>query len=72
MATFDTTRTTYGVATFANRVSAFAADLANSFSAWNDARVTSKALSNLTDRELADIGLDRGDIDSVARSTMIR
>ncbi len=33
---------------------------------WNDARVTRKALSRLTDRELADIGLTRGDIDSVA------
>lgn len=34
---------------------------------WNDARVTRKALSRLTDRELNDIGLVRGDIDDVAR-----
>ncbi|NIZ08940.1 DUF1127 domain-containing protein [Pseudooceanicola sp. HF7] len=34
---------------------------------WNDARLTRKALSRLTDRELNDIGLVRGDIDSVAR-----
>lgn len=33
---------------------------------WNDARVTRKALSRLTDRELNDIGLVRGDIDDVA------
>ncbi|WP_010139889.1 DUF1127 domain-containing protein [Oceanicola sp. S124] len=34
---------------------------------WNDARVTRKALSRLTDRELNDIGLVRGDIDEVSR-----
>lgn len=72
MASFDTTRTTYGVATAANRTFAFVADLALSVAAWNDARITNKALSNLTDRELADIGLVRGDIDSVARSHFIR
>nr|WP_246107319.1 DUF1127 domain-containing protein [Puniceibacterium confluentis] len=35
--------------------------------AWNDARVTRKSLSRLTDRELDDIGLTRSDIESVAR-----
>lgn len=29
---------------------------------WNDRRVTVKMLRSLTDRELADIGLERGDI----------
>lgn len=72
MAAFDTTRTTYGVASFANRTFALVADLANAIRAWNDARITSKALTGLTDRELADIGLERGDIDSIARSYMIR
>ena len=72
MAAFDATRTTYGVASFANRTFAFAADLANSVRAWNDARVTSKALTGLTDRELADIGLERGDIEGIARSYLIR
>lgn len=33
--------------------------------AWNDARVTRNALSKLSDRELDDIGLSRGDIDRV-------
>jgi uncharacterized protein YjiS (DUF1127 family) len=32
---------------------------------WNDARVTRKALSSLSDRELDDIGLCRGDIDRI-------
>ena len=34
--------------------------------AWNDARITRNALSRLTDRELADIGLSRGEIDRIA------
>lgn len=29
---------------------------------WNDRRATRKALSKLTDRELNDIGLTRGDV----------
>jgi uncharacterized protein YjiS (DUF1127 family) len=33
---------------------------------WNDARVTRKALSKLSDRELDDIGLCRGDIEEIA------
>ncbi len=72
MAAFYTPRTTYGVASFASRTVAFFADMAQSVQAWNDARITSNALAGLTDRELADIGLARGDIDSVARSTFIR
>ena len=31
-------------------------------SAWNEARITRNALSGLSDRELDDIGLSRGDI----------
>ncbi|WP_239520564.1 DUF1127 domain-containing protein [Pseudooceanicola aestuarii] len=34
---------------------------------WNDARVTRDALCRLTDHELYDIGLSRGDIDGVRR-----
>lgn len=34
---------------------------------WNDARLTRKALWNLSARELDDIGLTSGDIDRVAR-----
>jgi uncharacterized protein YjiS (DUF1127 family) len=35
--------------------------------AWNDARQTRSALERLSDHELADIGLCRGDIDTVAQ-----
>ena len=33
---------------------------------WNDMRVTRKVLNTLSDRELDDIGLMRGDIDNFA------
>ena len=36
-------------------------------STWNDARATRRELSRLSDRELDDIGLCRGDIERVAR-----
>ncbi|HKL06090.1 MAG TPA: DUF1127 domain-containing protein [Roseovarius sp.] len=35
--------------------------------AWNDIRRTRAALSQLTDRELEDIGLSRGDLRHVSR-----
>jgi uncharacterized protein YjiS (DUF1127 family) len=72
MATFNSTRTTYDIASFTNRAIAFVAEMAHAASAWNDARITNKALSKLTDRELTDIGLSRGDIEDVARSNFIR
>ena len=34
---------------------------------WNDRRVTRKALSKLSDRELDDIGLCRGDVEMIGR-----
>ncbi|MGR3468806.1 MAG: DUF1127 domain-containing protein [Shimia sp.] len=34
--------------------------------AWNDARVTRNALSQLSTHELSDIGLHRGEIEAVA------
>jgi len=35
---------------------------------WHDARATRRALHELSDRELDDIGLVRGDIDAVANA----
>lgn len=43
--------------------------LVSLLTAWNDTRVTRNSLSRLTDRELDDIGLCRGDIEKVARGT---
>ncbi len=34
---------------------------------WNDRRVTRNALSKLSDRELSDIGLCRGDVEWIGR-----
>lgn len=39
---------------------------------WNDARVTRKALSQLSARELDDIGLCYGDIDAIAEKSARR
>lgn len=36
-------------------------------SAWNDARVTRRELNSLSDHELKDIGMFRGDIERIAR-----
>jgi len=38
-----------------------------SFGAWNNARMTRNALGKLSDRELDDIGLCRGDIEMIGR-----
>lgn len=48
------------------------AELVGRINAWNDARVTRAALSRLTNRELDDLGLVRGDIDSIAAGTYTR
>ncbi len=39
---------------------------------WNDARTTRNALNSLSERELSDIGLSRGEIETVARGTFTR
>ena len=72
MATFDTTRTTYGATGLFGRFGAALNAFVAAVVAWNDKRVTRNALSQLSDRELEDIGLVRGDIDTVALSDQIR
>ena len=66
MAAFDTTHSAYGAAPVAGPISGFFTTLIASMVTWNDARVTRNTLSGLTDRELNDIGLVRGDIEDVA------
>lgn len=68
MAAFDTTRTTYGSHGLFGRIVGLVSDLTGMIASWNDARVTRNALAGLTDRELEDIGMVRGDIDAVASS----
>lgn len=66
MAAIDTTRTTLGSHGLAGRIGAAFTSLRASLAAWNDARLTRNVLASLSDRELDDIGLARGDIDLVA------
>ena len=64
MAVIDNTRSAY----VSNGGFSALNTLFATFATWNDARQTRKALNALTDRELEDIGLCRGDIDDVATS----
>lgn len=67
MAAVETTRRApYGAITTYRAINALS-NAVMVFQAWNDARVTRKALSKLSDRELDDIGLCRGDLDSIGR-----
>jgi uncharacterized protein YjiS (DUF1127 family) len=43
--------------------------IAEKVSAWRRYRISVRELSRLTDRELNDLGLNRFDIESVARQT---
>ncbi|MGL4310727.1 MAG: DUF1127 domain-containing protein [Paracoccaceae bacterium] len=65
MASIDTSRAAM-TGHAGGRSSQFFGTMAGAFAAWNDARITRKALGRLTDRELDDIGLCRGDIDNIA------
>jgi uncharacterized protein YjiS (DUF1127 family) len=71
MAAFDTTRTTYGYNGLTGRIGAVFSAIVASVVEWNDARVTRNALSGLSDRELEDIGLNRGDIDHVSQTNKV-
>lgn len=65
MAAFDTTRMAGTGLSFGGRLNKLASDIAETLKAWNDARETRNALAQLSDRELDDIGLCRGDIENV-------
>jgi uncharacterized protein YjiS (DUF1127 family) len=62
MSMFETTKATSGFSPL-NLVTGILASIAS----WNDARMTRSALGKLSDRELDDIGLSRGDIDYIAQ-----
>jgi len=64
MATLNTARTAAGLST-GGIYGLFARIVAN-VAGWHDARVTRKSLSRLSARELEDIGLSYGDIDTIA------
>lgn len=65
MATFETTRPApFGAVTLYRVVSAFEI-VRDALVEWNSKRVTRNALSRLSDRELADIGLSRSDAEAL-------
>ena len=67
MAAVETTRPApFGAITTYRAINGFS-DAFRVLSAWNDARATRKALHKLSDRELDDIGLCRGDVDMIGR-----
>lgn len=72
MASFDTSRTGYGANATSAGISGFFSNLFASVVSWNDARITRSALNSLTDRELSDIGLTRGDIAAVVENKITR
>ncbi len=65
MSAFETTRPAPFGATSTYHFIQFVSNVLVSVKNWNDARVTRKVLSTLSDRELDDIGLCRGDIDHI-------
>jgi uncharacterized protein YjiS (DUF1127 family) len=67
MAAYETSRAAPFGAISIFRAVQVVSDALNSVSAWNDARVTRIALSKLSDRELDDIGLCRGDLHAIGR-----
>lgn len=68
MAALDNTRIATGSFGLIGRIGVYFASVVNAVVDWNDARVTRNALNGLTDRELEDIGMCRGDIDMVANT----
>lgn len=66
MAAIEYTRTQQ-VAQANGRIGKYFANAVSAFHGWNDARSTRKALKALSDRELEDIGLCRGDIALIAQ-----
>ena len=67
MAAYETTRTAPFGAITTYRFIQFVGKVFTAVSDWNDARVTRSALEKLSDRELDDIGLCRGDIEFIGR-----
>ena len=68
MAAIETSRPVVGL--FVGRISSAVVNVFATVAEWNDARVTRKSLSQLSVRELEDIGLIPGDIEAVVRRTI--
>ncbi len=67
MAAFETSRAAPLGAITIYRLAQSLAHTAEALKSWNSARVTRKSLNRLSNRELDDIGLCRGDIELIGR-----
>jgi len=72
MAVFEYTRPVAGTRGLVGQISALFFDAVASIVSWNDARVTRNSLSGLSNRELDDLGLVRGDIEDIAQGAFRR
>ena len=66
MTLYEPMRSQIGGLSLRDRPSSVFASIVSAVIAWNDARVTRNSLAQLSDRELDDIGLSRGEIEEVA------
>lgn len=69
MTVYDPHRSTGFAVLLGYRVGSAVMALVDTLRAWNGARVTRNALSRLSDRELDDIGLTRGEIENLSKRT---
>ena len=67
MALLDYTRSPSRSVAAADQYHSFVSTSIAAFAAWNDSRRTRNSLNQLSNRELDDIGLTRGDVDTIAR-----
>lgn len=67
MAAYETSRSAPFGAISIFRFVQYVSEVSARLASWNDGRVTRKALSKLSDRELDDIGLCRGDVELIGR-----
>ena len=65
MATFYTTGSSVAGHSIGNRLHSAFARFVGAIASWNDTRVTRNALSKLTNHELDDLGLTRGDLENI-------
>jgi len=67
MASYDNTRSVVDGHPFGARLIFLMTSVFGKLADWNDARVTRNALSRLSNHELDDLGLSRGDIEVMFR-----
>jgi len=67
MTVIDNTRASHSTPAFSGHFGQSITTLFGAFATWNDARITRNSLSRLSDRQLEDIGMCRGDIDTLTK-----